>query len=759
MTRASYRVHVVTHHDGRRTARLVPSRPSHSRAPSAYGTSDEAVLGELALALQERPELAATFAWHEPLQLRRLALEVHPQSVIDKRMVIGERRIPLRLGYAWAALPKGGFKIVVPALGWMFVLEALELAPEILRQAVGTALLGGHAAEIYALRDAVDERVLTWSPTLASRRDEAEPDETEVAAVLATVAEDWVAREKRRVGRRLVGQFDFSAQLPLLLRERPRSLLLVGPAGVGKTTWVRALARMLGKRESEDPPPRIWASTADRIVAGMSYIGMWEQRCLELVAALSGRADLLYFDRLAPLLAPQTGRSSIGDLLLPAAQAGSIALLSECTPDEYERALQKAPALSSIFHVVEIEPPSAAAMPGMLASWYARERPDLAIDGAGWRRLVQHLELLQRDLAFPGKGFRFLDALGKLFEPAAGAPGTTTRELGPEDVSAAFAQVTGLPLELISDARRADRDHIAAQLRAGVVGQDQACSTAARVLTRLKAGLNDPARPVGSLFFVGPTGVGKTELAKQLARYMFGSADKLVRVDMSEYMLPGAAQRLLATGRGVRSLVEQVRERPLSLVLFDEIEKAHPEVFDLMLGLLGEGRVTDVDGRLVDFRMTLVVMTSNIGVRRQAGPGFGDGGSGTQDLLAAVRAHFRPEFFNRIDHVIPFRALEHADLARIVELELAQVSRRVGLSRRNLRLEVDAAARALLATRGWHPSYGARPLKRVIEAQIVAPVAALLAEQPALRDRTIHVVATAPARTAADAVVVVLPPG
>jgi len=737
MTRPTFRVHLQTHHDGRRTGRLVPASPLFSDPPVGYGNDDDEVLSQLALAVEEWSGDLAPFHWREPLALRRLELEVHPRQVVSKRMVIGKRTVPLRIGYAWAKLPVGGFKVVVPPLGWMFVLEDLEMAPEILRQSISSALLGAQAGTVYGLIDVVDERIVDWSPTLARKRGgSAASTSTTNHPVLDAIAEDLVERERKRTGRRLVGQFDFTAEQPLILRDRPRSMLLVGPAGVGKSAWVRALARWIGKREGEGPEPKIWATSADRIVAGMKYLGMWEQRCLDVVDELSGEGDLLYFDRLGPVLAVQTGRSSIADVLMPAIAAGDIAILSECTTEEHERLVQRAPGLLALFHVVKIEPPPPSAMPAMLATWQQREYPHLSIEGPGWRRLVQHLELFQRDLAFPGKGFRVLDGLAKLHPSQ---PGGAPIVLGPEQVSRTFASITGLPLELISDAARAGREHIAAQLEAGVIGQTAACSTAARVLTRLKAGLNDPERPIGSLLFVGPTGVGKTELAKQLARYMFGNADKLIRIDMSEYMLPGSAQRLLVGGSGTRSLVERVRERPLSLVLFDEIEKAHASVFDVLLALLGEGRLTDHEGRLVDFRMTLVVMTSNIGAARPPTAGLGASES-SHDVVPAVRAHFRPEFFNRIDHVIGFRALDHADIRKIVELELAHVLVRTGLTRRKLRLVVDDDVRDLLARAGWHPTRGARPLKRVIEERLVAPLAVLMSEAPDLADREVFVV-------------------
>ena len=434
---------------------------------------------------------------------------------------------------------------------------------------------------------------------------------------------------------------------------------------------------------------------------------------------------MLYVDRLLPLLAPQSSGSSLMDLFLPAMRRGDLALIAECTSEELSRARRTNPEAVDLFTQQHLRPPSTAMMLPLLDAYSRRGSRRFHIKAL--RRLIQLQGSYRRDRSFPGKAFRFLDW-------AQSAPDLPAA-LDPAEVEKAFARRTGMPLEIISDARPASAATIAERLREEVIGQDPACETAGRVLAAFKAGLNPPDRPVGTLLFVGPTGVGKTQLSKRIAAYLFGSAERLIRVDMSEYAVRGSSARLLRTGRGVESLATRVRREPLSVVLLDEIEKAASDTYDLMLGVLGEGRLTDDAGRPVDFRQTLVLLTSNLGVRDRPPVGF-DAERDAHDYARAVREHFRPELLGRIDRIVPFRSLAHEDIRAIVDLELGRIRRREGLVRRGITLEVPDDVRDQLAREGHDPTYGARPLRRVLESALVTPLAVLLAREPTLRDAT-----------------------
>ncbi|MGE0784683.1 MAG: AAA family ATPase [Sandaracinaceae bacterium] len=741
--RLTLRAHVVELDDGRRLATLLRSgeRFFDGPPPSAYGSTDEelgTILADaLSRSLTRREDSLSRYLWKVELHVRRVGLEVHTATAIEKEHVIGKRTIPLRLGFVWSEVEGGGYRIMLPRFRWSLLLEDLESAKTVLEHAVSTALLGEDARWIYAFRQQGEERIIELEPSWldAAKRD-AEREEsawlgTERRPTLDDVADEWVERaEKKRAPRLLGDDPAFLAETPRLARLPAQSLLLVGPPGVGKTTFVGRLAKQLlrWRRDRTPAPTRLWATSADRILAGMIYLGMWQERCQRIVDELDERDELLYVGNLVPFVTPQSDGSSIADLFAPSVLAGTIPLVAECTEPELARARALAPRLVDRFRIVRLQPPKQKELQPLFTT--ASERLGLDLHPAALERMMVHLERFSRHAQFPGKGFAFLDWLAQ----NRGGAG----RIDPAELSKRFAIYSGLPIELIADERSATIDEVAAQLRRGVVGQEDACRRTAEVIARLRAGLSDPERPIGTLLFVGPTGVGKTELAKQLARYLFGDAERLVRVDCAEHMLAGSAQRLLAVGRGVSSLAMAVQRQPLSVVLLDEIEKAHPEVLDLLLGVLGEGRLTDASGRGVDFRMTIVVMTSNLGV--ESGGALGFGATAHDDYRAAVLRELRPELVNRLDHIVSFRALRPADVQEIVDLLLQSSLRRAGLLRRNLQLLVDRGARERLAELGFHPVYGARPARRVIEERVFTPLAAKLAADPELRDRRVAVV-------------------
>ncbi|WP_437956330.1 AAA family ATPase [Sorangium sp. So ce119] len=780
MTKKSLRVYLIAHHDGRVTGILLRTwaflfdRP----APSAYGASEEDVLRKIELELHARMATGEDdldrYLWDESFEVRTLAVDVHPQTTVKRTPVVGQGRIPLRLTYLASKLAEGGYRVMLPRFGWSVILEDLSIAPEVLRQLVTSALMGESPRSLFDFRREGDEHVRPWSPRLASRAERSARRAGDERPTLGAVAEDLVEKAARQRLPLAVGESEELEQaLPLfdvaeLAPGAPLpSILLVGGPGVGKTTWVHRLARRFAgwrRDKARARSPGLFSTSADRLLAGMTYLGMWQARCLKLVSELSHEGDLLHVGALLPLLRPQPDGASIGDVLLPALRSGEVSLIAECTEAELEACQRRAPSLVACFQIVRLREPDAAAVPALLAEYEARKDARVRLHPAGKKRLVQHLAMFRRDVLFPGKAFRFFDWLAQEAANRAGAEarpaaGAATRELYPRDVSEAYARHSGLPIELIADEIPASAGTIARGLKRRVIGQDEACDTAARVLARFKAGMNDPERPCGTLLFAGPTGVGKTELAKELTRFMFGDEGRMIRLDMSEYRLPGSSARLLEAGPGATTLAQRVRQEPLSLVLLDEIEKAHREVFDLLLGILGEGRLTDEDGRHVDFRMVLIVMTSNLGVADRPPVGFGggrDGEAGAAGALdgalgassahharraapAGVREHFRPEFVNRIDHVVQFRSLGRDSVLRIVDLELAKAEARTGLVRRNLRLRVLPEARAWLAEAGFDPRRGARPLKRVIEERVITPIAARMAEDPGCRDREVVV--------------------
>lgn len=712
--------------------------------PMAHGTDEQQVCdrleASLIAAVAAGQDEIDRYLWDESFTVRTIRIDVHPQTAVKGAFVVGRRTIPLEMTYLASRVPGAGYRILVPRFDWRFIVEDLSVAPEMLRHAVGTALLGESTREIYEFRKEGDEYVHTFAPRAAAQA--GTDDEEDLYPVVRSVAADLVDMARRRKLPLPVGESpEIAAAAPLVERDPPASILLIGPSGVGKTTWVSRLAYAWARRRRDpDDPCHIWSTSADRILAGMTYLGMWQQRCLDLVDELAYEGDYLYLGRLPDVLRDQPDGDTLAGMFLEPIREGEVSVILEATDTELDAAVRRAPTFVSALEIIRLEEPPSALLHDWVQDYQRRRARRIDLHAEAIARLLHHLRVFRPDVAFPGKAFRFVDWLDRRAAGRSSEP-ERARVFYPRDVTQALADHTGLPLALIADEVPASADWIATQLGRGVVGQDEACMAAARVLARFKAGLDDPEKPCGTLLFTGPTGVGKTELAKQLARLMFGDENRMIRLDMSEYMLRGSAARLLATDERSASLARQVRQQPLSLVLLDEIEKAHPEVFDLLLSVIGEGRLSDEEGRLVDFRMTLVVMTSNLGAGGPRSVGFEAGEQRTRPDRS-VRSFFRPELYNRIDRVVPFRMLSLDDVERIVDLEVERASSRAGIVRRGLRLHVTPAARRRLAELGFVPEQGARPLKRVFEARVIAPLAARIAADPTFRDCRVVVDAT-----------------
>ncbi len=507
----------------------------------------------------------------------------------------------------------------------------------------------------------------------------------------------------------------------------PRSVLLVGEHGVGKTTLARvALDRM-------DRRPTVFETTAAQINAGAIYIGELEGRVKSLVDALEGQDVVWLLPELQEtLFAGQHARSPQGllDALLPHVEAGAITLVAEVTPTAAELLVAARPRVSSAFEMVRVRPLDEADAIAVARHALEQDALDVATDAD---TLAEAFELAQHflpDVAPPGNVLRLLHAT------AAEAAEHGAETFAGADVLATLAAASGLPLALLDPDVPLPLGEVRSFFERRVLEQPEAVDCVVERIAMIKAGVTDPTRPLGVFLFVGPTGTGKTEIAKTLAEFLFGSVDRLVRLDMSEYQTPEALERLLsdtATEPRGATLVSSVRKDPFAVVLLDEFEKASPPIWDLFLQVFDDGRLTDLQGRVVDFRRCVIVLTSNLGAPLVRGPsvGFepGERVFSSAGIERAIRTWFRPEFLNRLDRVVVFRPFERSAMRALLDKELAEALARRGLRGRPWAVEVDGSAYAFLIDKGFSPELGARPLKRALERYLLAPLAAAIVEK------------------------------
>ncbi|MEV5683475.1 ATP-dependent Clp protease ATP-binding subunit [Streptomyces sp. NPDC052164] len=574
----------------------------------------------------------------------------------------------------------------------------------------------------------------------------------------------------------------------ILSRRSKNNPVLIGEPGVGKTAIVEGLAQRIVADEVPDTlkGKRVVSLDLSGMVAGAQYRGQFEERLKKVIEDVQAAAGdiILFIDELHTVVgAGATGEGSMdaGNMLKPALARGELHVVGATTIDEYRRHIEKDAALERRFQPVLIPEPTveetvqileglrdvyeahhqvrfadgALTAAAELSDRYISDRflPDKAIDvmdqaGARvrLRSAVRSTEVVSRedalaklrrekDQAVDGEEFERASELKRRIAEAEGElAGVEERREGVVSVTAfdiadVVSRRTGIPVSQLTADEKERLLKLEEEMHARVVGQDEAVTAVSEAVRRSRAGMGDPNRPVGSFLFLGPTGVGKTELAKTLAGLLFGDEDRMIRFDMSEFQEKHTVARLVGAPPGyvgyeeAGQLTEKVRRNPYSVVLFDEVEKAHSDVFNTLLQILDDGRLTDGQGRTVDFRHCVIIMTSNIGAHRILAH-EGDAAELKDELMGDLRGRFLPEFLNRIDDIIVFHSLTEKDLAEIVEHLLDRSKHRVHAQ--GLRLEVTEAAKKLLVAHGYQPEFGARPLRRTIQTELDNRIASLL---------------------------------
>ena len=532
--------------------------------------------------------------------------------------------------------------------------------------------------------------------------------------------------------------------MQIIMRRTKNNPVLIGDAGVGKTAIAEGLAQRIVAGDVPDALKnrRVISLAMGTLVAGSSLRGEFEERLKAILDEVkrAGGEIVLFIDEIHTVVGAGGAQGAIdaSQMMKPALARGELQVVGATTPDEYRKHIESDAALERRFSPVFVEEPDVDTAIRMLQALRPKYEEhhgvrvtDEALDAAA--RLSQRY-ITGRHL--PDKAIDLMDEAAAKLRIAARKEARAEMVVTAERIAEQVATRTGIPVARLVEGEAERLLHLEERLHQRIVGQDRAIESLADAIRRARAGLKDPKRPIGSFIFLGPTGVGKTELAKALTAFLFDDEENMVRIDMSEYQEKHTVSRLIGAPPGYigygegGQLTEPVRRRPFRVVLFDEIEKAHPEVFNVLLQVLDDGRLTDAQGRTVDFRNTVIIMTSNLGtegVAREA-IGFrrGDTTSEERERLRAtvedaLKRAFRPEFLNRIDDIIVFDPLTADDLTKIVGLVTAEVTQRV--ADMGVTVELTDAARQWLAREGFHRVYGARPLRRAVERHLENPLA------------------------------------
>jgi ATP-dependent Clp protease ATP-binding subunit ClpC len=582
--------------------------------------------------------------------------------------------------------------------------------------------------------------------------------------------------------------------MQVLSRRTKNNPVLIGEPGVGKTAVVEGLAQAIVKGDIPETlkDKQLYSLDLGALVAGSRYRGDFEERLKKVLKEIRTRGDIILFiDEIHTLVGAGAAEGAIdaASILKPMLARGELQTIGATTLDEYRKHLEKDAALERRFQPIQVSEPTVAhtieILKGLrdryeshhkvsisdgalvsaatLADRYVSDRhlPDKAIDlidEAGSRLRIRRMTVppeirefddkiaaarKEKESAIDGQDFEKAASLRDKEKNLITEKGEREKnwkagdldvvaEVDEELIAEVLSTATGIPVFKLTEAETARLLRMEDELHKRVIGQDQAIKALSQAIRRTRAGLKDPKRPGGSFIFAGPSGVGKTELSRTLAQFLFGDSDALIQLDMSEYSEKHTASRLFGAPPGYvgydegGQLTEKVRRRPFSVVLFDEIEKAHPDIFNSLLQVLEDGRLTDAQGRVVDFKNTIIIMTTNLGTRdisKALSLGFANvaDAQGSYERMKAkvgdeLKTHFRPEFLNRIDDIVVFHQLTEAEIVQIVDLMIAQLDER--LRAKDMGIELTSGAKALLAKRGYDPVLGARPLRRTIQREL-----------------------------------------
>ncbi len=631
------------------------------------------------------------------------------------------------------------------------------------------------------------------TPGASSHRPKKEKSKTPMVDQLAT---DLTAMAEEGKLDPVIGrQTEIERVIQILARRTKNNPALIGQPGVGKTAIIEGLAQRIvaGKVPETLYEKRVLQLDVGSLVAGTMYRGQFEERLKRVIEELKSSDAILFIDEVHMLVGAGSAGSSVdaANILKPALARGELQTIGATTMDEYRKYIESDAALERRFQPVYVDEPSpeeaVEILKGIkgayeqhhnlfitqdaieaavnLSTRYVTERflPDKAIDlidesasrvrmyrlpqPADVREAYEELRELrdERDAALDDGREEYASELNKREEElqrkldqlrAGGIEPDDETSVTAEDIAEVLSMWTGIPVYQFTEEESARLLRMEEELRKNIVGQSEAIQAISKAVRRARAGLKDPRRPIGSFIFLGPTGVGKTELTKALANFLFGSEDALVQLDMSEFMERHNVARLVGSPPGyvgyedAGQLTEAIRRRPYSIVVFDEIEKAHPEAFNILLQIMEEGHLSDAKGQKVNFRNAMIIMTSNVGadtIKRGPNLGFAFQRDETvaeeenyremqKKLMDELKRNFRPEFINRVDSIVVFRQLTQADIRQIVDIILREVNER--LIDYELMLEVTNEARDWLGEKGYDPEFGARPLRRVIQTEV-----------------------------------------